>query len=319
METEFFERFISHLSLARCAINDYASLYLNEAYGYDNDVSSGKENGIEGLNSMFGIVYTSTNSTIFTKVREEILSNILGCNSSNYMIIANFYITRIISTQLNKLFIHKNYPSCDMEEFLSSNEPHKKLYAVCNIISDNCIFYALHNLIINAQKEYNTFIRFLYDTFSPLNVNLIPFYIDKNIHFYECDEYGGFLTDLTLKDVSNKTTHNIYQLILPKELTTPKAKELLDQAVKYNLLKEGYKWDSKLMTKRELAYLCYVLSNKLELSSISSKNDEGRNETNWKPFKELFNDNNLNNNLRGITSDDILTDTMDKIKGIYDF
>lgn len=106
---------------------------------------------------------------------------------------------------------------------------------------------------------------------------------------------------------------------LPKELNTPEAKKLLDRAVKYNLLKEEYKWSSKLMTKRELAYLCYVLSNKLELSSIMSKTDDGRNETNWKPFKELFNDNNLNNNLRGITTDDILTNTMDKIKGIYDF
>ena len=137
--------------------------------------------------------------------------------------------------------------------------------------------------------------------------------------FYEYDFFYHRAIAL-LKSKISKTRHNkSLPSTLPKELNTPKAKELLDKAIEYNLLEDGYKWNSKLMTKRELAYLCYVLSNQLELSSISSKTDEGRNETNWKPFKELFNDNNLNNNLRGITTDDILTNTMDKIKAIYDF
>lgn len=150
----------------------------------------------------------------------------------------------------------------------------------------------------------------------------IPDYRKMREKVYPFREFTYHKTIALLESKIKKTScHNKTSLpsCLPEELNTPEAKKLLDKAVEYNLLEEGYKWSSKLMTKRELAYLCYVLSNKLELSSIMSKTDDGRNETNWKPFKELFNDNNLNNNLRGITTDDILTNTMDKIKGIYDF
>lgn len=150
----------------------------------------------------------------------------------------------------------------------------------------------------------------------------IPDYRKMREKVYPFREFTYHKTIALLESKRRKTScHNKTSLpsCLPEELDTPEAKKLLDRAVEYNLLKEGYKWSSKLMTKRELAYFCYVLSNKLELSSIMSKTDDGRNETNWKPFKELFNDNNLNNNLRGITTDDILTNTMDKIKGIYDF
>lgn len=318
MGTEYFEKLISSFGIVRRVVDVLVYGYLEE---YDNDDLEVFEKSIKAAKNMINysqfIPLFDHNDA--RNLREETVTNL---SNTTPTILANYYINRITKSGYNEFFINENDKLFSLEGYLRSNKPSKKLEAVCYIIdsennSENIL--SINWTLFKALTNYNEFLMFLYETFLPLNIDIIPLCVNRNIHFYECDEYGSYLRDLTLKDIPNNTTHSINQLSLPKELDTPKAKELLDKAVEYNLLEDGYKWSSKLLTKKELAYICYVLSNKLGLSSLSNKTDEGRYKTNWKPFKELFNDNNLNNNLRGITSDDRLTDTMDRINGIYDF
>lgn len=287
--------------------------------------------------------YNNYDSDKIRNLLDEFVTNLTAYKGVEYLLLQDWFFKLIRHN--NQLIDNNSDNNYTIEQILLKyangvNEPHEPIEGLCflrdldipprediynNFVKKIQEFNPIPELFIKLSVEYyNTTIYLL-----EYIIDLLTFLCYEKGYYNILYDYKDFLKNydfIKIKDFFHTEANDKIQndkiqndKILPKELTTPKAKKLLDKAIEYKLLEDGYKWSSKLMTKRELAYLCYVLSNKLELSSIMSKTDDGRNETNWKPFKELFNDNNLNNNLRGITTDDISTNTMDKIKGIYDF
>lgn len=317
MKTEYFEKFIEALDSSTYIARELGLYFSNKEYNkyyFSKDI----------LNNPFNPIITiEVIATECEKFYDEILSNIAETLNLNFL--ANYYINRIVESNLHLLFIEEKECKNRMEamSYLNYGSWSKLMSALKFIdLNNNQKGYKYEliqqylDLIALAQGGYNDFFLFLHKALLNAKIDIIPICRNNNIHFYK-PNYGGYyfkndITNIELFEESRNFT-------LPKELDTPKAKELLDKAVEYNLLEDGYKWSSKLLTKKELAYICYVLSNKLGLSSLSNKTDEGRYKTNWKPFKELFNDNNLSNSLRGITTEDTLTETMERIKEIYNF
>lgn len=82
-------------------------------------------------------------------------------------------------------------------------------------------------------------------------------------------------------------------MVIPKELNTDKAKQLLERAVKAGLIDDtnGYKW---LESDTLLAYFVEKSSDYLGLSKGEYQSVEGKNKTeskkriSWKPFEALF-------------------------------
>lgn len=105
------------------------------------------------------------------------------------------------------------------------------------------------------------------------------------------DEWENARKDETVKSKQVASTPQQAAKMLPKELETEEAKQIFKRAIATKLMEEtgrGYKWNG---TKQLLAYFAERMSNKFELSNKVDK--EGRITVSWKPFEELFGENNL--------------------------
>lgn len=310
MKTEYFENFISSLSHVEFIALMLRNIYTGEQ-SYTGRVVTGGELDKYSSSAISSLKHNSR------LLEDETSSNIQDC-CKNPLFLITHYLDRIVEEQL--VFITQT-EECSNEElvkqYLFSDSLTKQISALnyINIENGACIDPALDYVAVSFDY-LNNYLMLLYKKFIKINIDIIPLCIERDIHLYKMDinnQEDFKYVDITIDINKDSEIH------LPKELTTPKAKGLLDKAIEYNLLEDGYKWNSNLITKKELAYLCYVLSNKLELSSLLNKTDEGRYKTNWKPFKELFNVYDLNNHLRGITTEFTLTETMERIKEIYNF
>lgn len=103
---------------------------------------------------------------------------------------------------------------------------------------------------------------------------------------YPCREFFYHRAISLLESRTNKINCNENNaFILPKELDTPKAKKLLDQAISKGLiskLKACYQWSNNIDNPLQLqAYFIEKANDYLGLRKSNKR-------TVWKPFKQLF-------------------------------